>query len=353
MNAPLTVLALETSCDETAAAVVELREGRLVARSSAVIDQDQVHAMYGGVVPELASRAHLEKLLPAIRAALSGAGASFDQLDAVAVGIRPGLIGSLLVGTSAAKALAWSLGKPFLGVDHVLAHLVACHFQPEPPSYPALGLVASGGHTHFMFLESPLEARVVGRTRDDAAGEAFDKAASILQLGWPGGPLLEKLARDGNERAFDFRAGHFAGSADISLSGVKTAFLYEVRGVPGAPNRPSRPAPPELTPSRKADLAASFQRGVVQGLEKCLRSAWEAHPARSICAGGGVIRNESVRTMLQDFALREKVPLFLSPKEYCTDNAVMIGGLALLRLAAGERDDLSLAAEPLSRLRSR
>ena len=225
MNAPLTILALETSCDETAAAVVQLRAGKLVALSNAVINQDHVHAMYGGVVPELASRAHLEKLLPAIRAAMSDAKISFAQLDAVAVGIRPGLIGSLLVGVSAAKALAWSLEKPFLGVDHVLAHLVACHFLDTTPEYPALGLVASGGHTHFVYMESPLSARVVARTRDDAAGEAFDKAASILQLGWPGGPLLEKLARGGNAQAFDFHAGHFADSADMSFSGLKTAFL--------------------------------------------------------------------------------------------------------------------------------
>ncbi len=351
MNAPLTILALETSCDETAAAVVQLRAGKLVALSNAVINQDHVHAMYGGVVPELASRAHLEKLLPAIRAAMSEAKISFGQLDAVAVGIRPGLIGSLLVGVSAAKALAWSIGKPFLGVDHVLAHLVACHFLDTTPEYPALGLVASGGHTHFVFMESPLSARVVARTRDDAAGEAFDKAASILQLGWPGGPLLEKLARGGNAKAFDFHAGHFAGSADMSFSGLKTAFLYEVRGTPNAPNRPARPAPPELTPARKADLAASFQRGVVRGLEKSLRAAWQTHPCLSLCAGGGVIRNESVRDMLQAFAHTMNVPLFLSPKEFCTDNAVMIGGLALLRLAAGEHDDLSLAAEPLSQLR--
>ncbi len=352
MDARATILALETSCDETAAAVVRMRGARLEALSSAVIHQDHVHAMYGGVVPELASRAHLEKLLPAVRAALSGAGAALAQIDAVAVGVRPGLIGSLLVGVSAAKALAWSLGKPFLGVDHVLAHLAACHFLPESPEYPALGLVASGGHTHLLRMESPLRARVVGRTRDDAAGEAFDKAASILNLEWPGGPRLEQLARDGDASAFDFRAGHFAGSADLSFSGLKTSFLYEVRGVPGAPNRPPRPPPPAMTPRRRADLAASFQRGVVRGLEHALNAAWSAEPALSLCAGGGVIRNESVRAMLGEFARRMHAPLFLAPKEYCTDNAAMIGGLALFRLAAGERDELSLAAEPLSRLRA-
>jgi N6-L-threonylcarbamoyladenine synthase len=353
VTAPLHILALETSCDETAAAVVALRGERIETCSEAVITQDEVHAEYGGVVPELASRAHLEKLTPAIRGALERAQIEPGALAAVAAGNRPGLIGSLLVGTSAAKAFAWAIGKPFLGVDHVQAHLAACHLDTDPPGYPAIGLVASGGHTHILALESPLHARVLARTRDDAAGEAFDKAASILGLGWPGGPAIERAATSGNAGAFEFEAGRFPGSADFSFSGLKTALLYAVRGVPSAPNRPQRPPPPPLDATRVADLCASFQAAVVRALEKGLERALEAHPASTLLAGGGVIRNGAVRAMLERLAARRGLTLHLAAARHCTDNAAMIGALAALRLAAGESDPLSLPAEPLSSLAAR
>ncbi len=344
------ILALETSCDETAAAVVELREGRMLVRSETVITQDAVHAEYGGVVPELASRAHLEKLTPATRAALQQAGVAPTDLAAVAAGHRPGLIGSLLVGTSAAKAFAWTIGKPFLGVDHVQAHLAACHLNDTPPAYPAIGLVASGGHTHILSMPDALHATVIARTRDDAAGEAFDKAASILGLGWPGGPMLERAAVTGNAQAFPFEGGRFAGSADFSFSGLKTAVLYAVRGVPNAPNRPPRPPPPPLDAQRVADLAASFQRAVVRALEAGLRRAFETNPSASLIAGGGVVRNQAVRAMLAKVASDHGATLHLAQAQHCTDNAAMIGALAALRLAAGEHDALSLSAEPFSLL---
>ena len=350
MSAPVRILALETSCDETAAAVVEWRDGRVAALSEAVITQDAVHAEYGGVVPELASRAHLEKLTPALRAALERSGTKPGDLAAVAAGNRPGLIGSLLVGTSAAKAFAWSIGRPFLGVDHVQAHLAACHLDGAPPSYPAIGLVASGGHTHVLAMRDALHATVIARTRDDAAGEAFDKAASILGLGWPGGPAIEREAASGEAAAFPFEAGRFAGSPDFSFSGLKTALLYAVRGVPAAPNRPARPAPPPLDSCRVAGLCASFQRAVVEALEKGLSRALDAHPAATLLAGGGVIRNGAVRAMLERFARERGIALHLSHPRHCTDNAAMIGALAALRLAAGERDPLGLPAEPLSQI---
>ncbi len=350
MTHPTCILALETSCDETAAAVVEWSDGRIRVLGDSVITQEVVHAEFGGVVPELASRAHLEKLTPAIRTALSLAGVQPCHLSAVAAGHRPGLIGSLLVGTSAAKAFAWSIGKPFLGVDHVHAHLAACHLGANPPTYPAIGMVVSGGHTHILAMEDALHASVLARSRDDAAGEAFDKAASILGLGWPGGPMIERAAANGNPKAFSFEVGGFSGSADFSFSGVKTAMLYAVRGVPTAPNRPARPAPPPLDATRTADLAASFQRAIVHALEVGLQRTIPKFQAKSLLAGGGVIRNNQVRAMLLRVADQHLIALHLAEPHHCTDNAAMIGALAALRFAEGHSDPLSLSAEPLSLL---
>ncbi|MBM4112908.1 MAG: tRNA (adenosine(37)-N6)-threonylcarbamoyltransferase complex transferase subunit TsaD, partial [Phycisphaerae bacterium] len=226
----LTVLGIETSCDETAAAVVELRGDRLRVRSNIVGSQVEVHAPYGGVVPELASRAHLERMLAVIRRAAEHAGVPIDAsgIDAVAVGVRPGLIGSLLVGTSAGKALAWSLGVPFLGVDHVAAHLVAALLDEQPVPMPALGMVVSGGHTAVFRMDDACSIRLLARTPDDAVGEAFDKGATILGLPYPGGPEVERCARNGRDDAVPFPVPR----VDFSFSGLKTALLHEVRGVP-------------------------------------------------------------------------------------------------------------------------
>jgi len=349
LHQPTRILAIETSCDETAAAVVESHGASMRVLGESVITQDHVHAEFGGVVPELASRAHLEKLAPAIRQAMRAAGVGPAGLDAVAAGHRPGLIGSLLVGTSAAKAFAWSIGRPFLGVDHVQAHLAACHLDGVPPAYPAIGLVASGGHTHVLLLRDPLHATVLARTRDDAAGEAFDKAATILGLGWPGGPALERMAQSATTPV-EFEAGRIRDSDDFSFSGLKTAMLYAVRGVPAAPGRPAKEPPPPLTPDRLADLAAGFQRAVVRALERRLRTAVERQAPRSLLAGGGVVRNAAVRAMLQDLANAAGIALHLAHPRHCTDNAAMIGALAALRLGAGERDPLWTPCEPLSAL---
>ncbi len=351
MLGPLRILAIETSCDETAAAVVASQGDSLHVLGESVITQDHVHAEFGGVVPELASRAHLEKLAPAIRQAMHAAGVGPEGLDAVASGHRPGLIGSLLVGTSAAKAFAWSIGRPFLAVDHVQSHLAACHLDGAVPSYPAVGLVASGGHTHVLLLRDPLQATVLARTRDDAAGEAFDKAATLLGLGWPGGPALERTASVATA-PIAFEAGSIRDSDDFSFSGLKTAMLHAVRGVPAPPGRPPREPAPPLTPERAANLAAGFQRAVVRALERRLRNALTRHAPRSLLAGGGVVRNAAVRTMLQELATFAGIPLHLAHPRHCTDNAAMIGALGALRLRAGARDPLSTPCEPLSALGS-
>jgi len=357
------ILGIETSCDETAAAVVE--RGQFV-RSSAVATQHTVHETFGGVVPELASRAHVEAILPTILAALDLAGVSIAEIDAIAVGHRPGLIGSLLVGVSAAKALAWSLGKPLIGVDHVQSHLYAGQLStshnpeaaPQGSVFPALGLVVSGGHTALYELASWTELTRLGSTIDDAIGEAFDKAAVILGLPHPGGPNLDALARSTgtNDRAVQFPVSRLsADSLDFSFSGLKTAMMYEVRGVPRHPSRKElgglaiEPAP--MTDARRGDLAASFQRAACAAVLFKLERAFDRldaagrTPASLLC-GGGVTANSRLRRELTDFAARRSLSLHLPAMEFCVDNAAMIAGLAFPLLRAGVRSDLTLAPVP-------
>ncbi len=351
MPQPTIILGLETSCDETAAAVV--RDGVHVL-SNVIATQHDLHARYAGVVPEVASRAHLERLTPVVREAVANAGLTLFEVDAIAVGNRPGLIGSLLVGVSAAKALAWSLNIPIVGVDHVLAHLHAGLLEARPIQYPAIGLVVSGGHTSLFLLESPTNIRVLGRTIDDAVGEAYDKAATILELGYPGGPLLDRLAQTGDDRAVDFPVTVLSpDSLDFSFSGLKTAVLYEVRGHPvgrGANTRYERDVS-LLTPQRKADLAASFQRAAVRAVMKKLGRARERHPqARSLLVGGGVCANSRLRAELTGFAEECAMDVRLPRMEYCLDNAAMIAGAAYARALAGEYSDWTLSAHPQSAL---
>ncbi len=342
-------LGIETSCDETAAAVVK---GARAIKSNVIASQHDLHAEYGGVVPEIASRAHLERLVPVLTSALHKAGAEMSDIDAVAVGHRPGLIGALLVGVAAAKALAWSLRKPIVGVDHIEAHL----FSPlmarehagrtEAETYPALGLVVSGGHTTTYLCRSPVELKRLGRTIDDAAGEAFDKAGSILGLEHPGGPKIEALAREGDDRAIDFPVSRLtADSLDFTFSGLKTAVLYAARGYPGGP------APPPLDDRRRADLAASFQRAAIGQLVLKVGRALErldseAVAVQSLLIGGGVSANQCLRAELQRLAERRSLALLLPPMDLCLDNAAMIAGLGARRLEAGLRDDLTLTAQP-------
>jgi N6-L-threonylcarbamoyladenine synthase len=374
------ILGIESSCDETAAAVVE--DGRRV-RSNVIASQHDLHAEYGGVVPELASRAHAEKILPIVRASLAEAGLTLDRIDAVAVGHRPGLIGSLLVGVAAAKALAWALGKPLIGVDHIHAHLYAgmleerdadspAHLSTSSPAqspspshrftvsspFPSLGLVVSGGHTALYRCDSPIDLARFGSTIDDAMGEAFDKAATILGLPYPGGPNLDRLAQrpGADDRAHDFPVSRLGPeSLDFSFSGLKTSLLYAVRGKPlpgGAFERDHA----WLSDASKADFAASFQRAAVKAVTIKLGRALErvnadlaaaGRPAcRALLAGGGVTANTRLRAELGAFAAKHDLELRLPAMPYCVDNAAMIAGLGYHLLAAGRASGLDLQAVP-------
>ncbi len=343
------ILGVESSCDETAAAIV--RHGRDVL-SNVIASQHDLHAEYGGVVPEIASRAHVERILPVIRGALSEARVNLKDLSAVAVGARPGLIGSLLVGVAAAKALAWAIGRPIIGVDHIHAHLLSGLLNRDVCDFPALGLVVSGGHTSLYRVESPLAVRRLGSTIDDAVGEAFDKAAAILELGYPGGPLIERLAQGGDARAHDFPISRLgADSLDFSFSGLKTAALYAVRGAPQRMEGPPRweRAAADLSSREKADIAASFQRAAIAAVMLKVGRAADATPdARTLLIGGGVSANGPLRRELEAFARERALDLRLPAMEFCVDNAAMIAGLAHHRFAAGRFDDLSLAASPSS-----
>ena len=344
------VLGIESSCDETAASVVD--EGRRV-RSSVVSSQHEIHAEYGGVVPELASRAHAERITGVVQQAIRDAGCELADLDAVAVGHRPGLIGALLVGVSAAKALSWSLGVPLIGIDHLRAHLWAGLLNTDLPLkdvYPALGLVISGGHTAMFGCASPVEQTRLGGTIDDAIGEAYDKAASILGLGHPGGPLVDTLAsnEDADERAVDLPVSRLAkDSLDFSFSGLKTSLLYQVRGVPGPGGRfPYDKG--ELTTERVRDLCASFQRAASRAIVLKLERALAALPTkpRSLIVGGGVSANSRIRRELARLADRHGLRLVLPEMGFCVDNAAMIAGLGHHLLQHGAPDDLTLRASP-------
>jgi N6-L-threonylcarbamoyladenine synthase len=344
------ILGIESSCDETAAAVVQ--DG-LRVRSNVIASQHDLHAEYGGVVPELASRAHAERILPVVRSALAQAGVSLHQIDAIAVGHRPGLIGSLLVGVAAAKALAWALAKPLLGVDHIHAHLYAGLLEvtgssPSHP-FPALGLVVSGGHTALYRCNSPIDLMRLGSTIDDAMGEAFDKAATILGLPYPGGPNLDRLAqtKGADDRAHDFPISRLGpDSLDFSFSGLKTSLLYAVRGKP-IPGGHFERDHTWLSDASRADFAASFQRAAVRAVILKLERALAAcSPSRALLAGGGVTANTRLRCELTDFAAHHNLALHLPAMEYCVDNAAMIAGLAHHLLAAGRTSGLDLRAVP-------
>jgi N6-L-threonylcarbamoyladenine synthase len=330
------VLGIETSCDETAVAIV--RNARDVL-SSVVHSQVALHAPYGGVVPEVAGRSHLDRILPFYRSALAKAGLTADQLDAIAVTHRPGLIGCLLVGLSVAKTLALTLELPLIGVDHIQAHVDAA-FLAEPESeLPLLALVASGGHTSLYLVRERGHAERLGATRDDAAGEALDKAAAMLGLGYPGGPALERAAANGNRSAVTFKRVLLApDSLDFSFSGVKTALLYHLRG-PGC----VRPLP-DLDKAARADLAASFQEAVMDTLVRKLALAAARTDARTVAIGGGVARNTRLRELLADDATLKGRHLVFPPLDLCSDNAAMIAGLGGYLLAQGKRDPLALEA---------
>ena len=306
------ILGIETSCDETAAAVVSY-DGEIA--SSVVASQDELHARFGGVVPEVASRRHLELIAPVIEAALDG-----HEVDAVAVTNRPGLIGALLVGVSAAKALAWARRLPLVPVDHLLGHVASLYLRPLDLQPPFVCLLASGGHTMLLDVQERSGYRVLGTTLDDAAGEAFDKGARLLGLGYPGGREIDLLARDGDPAAYDFPVARVPG-LDFSFSGLKTALLYRVRDL----------SPEELA-ARRADLAASYQRAIVRALVERL----EATGADRVAVVGGVAANSELRAALPDAAL--------APLALCTDNAAMIASAARFTAPVPAAEYLALDA---------
>ncbi len=330
------VLGIETSCDETAAAVVE--DGHRV-RSNIVHSQVELHARWRGVVPEVASRSHTERILPIVERALADAGVAPEQLDAIAVTHRPGMVGCLLVGLAAAKALAWRFGKPLVGVDHVQAHVHTGLLADPAMPLPSLSLVASGGHTALWLLHAPLRTERLGTTRDDAAGEALDKGASLLGLPYPGGPAIEQAAANGDRRAFDLpRTLLGPDSLDFSFSGVKTALLYTLR--------PQGSTAPAQAPAgqRLADLAASYQEAVVDVLVAKLRRAHERHAVRSLCIGGGVAKNLRLRDRLANDPVLRALPLVLPELSLCADNGAMIASLGTFALRDGRTDPLDLDA---------
>jgi N6-L-threonylcarbamoyladenine synthase len=297
----MTVLAIETSCDETAAAVLDAA-GEV--RSSVVASQAQLHARYGGVVPEVASRRHLELVSPVVREALDAAGTSVDGVERIAVTQGPGLVGALLVGLSAAKAIAWGRRLPLVPVDHLQGHIASLDLGTEPVEPPFVCLLASGGHTLLYAVRGRGAAERLGSTLDDAAGEAFDKGARLLGLGYPGGAAIDALAREGDPEAFAFPVARVPG-LDFSFSGLKTALLYTVRDL----------APDELE-RRRADLAASYQRAIVRALVQRLREASEATGLERLALVGGVAANSGLRASLPEARF--------APLAYCTDNAAMI-----------------------------
>ncbi len=312
------LLAIESSCDETAAAVID-RDRRVL--SNVVATQHELHERFGGVVPEIASRAHLERILPVIDEALKKAGATLPDIGAVAVATHPGLVGSLLVGLTAAKTLALVLDVPLLAVNHIEAHLYACRMAAGRDVFPAVGLVVSGGHSNLYDCRSPVEFELLGSTTDDAAGEAFDKVAQILGLEYPGGPLIEKVAATGNPRAFAFPRTYLKDERlDFSFSGLKTAVLYAVRGTPGSR---SEPPPPPMTPQRTADIAASFQVAVIDVLVGKCDQVLARTGRKTLLVGGGVAANTLLRERLQQLAALRQIELIVAPREYCTDNAAM------------------------------
>ncbi len=337
------ILGLETSCDETAAAVVA--DGRRVL-SSVVSSQVEIHARYGGVVPEIASRQHLDNVVPVTRAAMRQAGLDYAELDAVAVTYGPGLVGALLVGLQFAKGLAFATGKPLVPVHHIAGHIEAPLLAQGDAPLPALALVVSGGHTHVYAMPEPGVYRQLARTRDDAAGEAFDKVAKLLGLGYPGGPIIDRLSQGADDHAVEFRVAKMSdGRPDFSFSGLKTAVLQHVRarGIEplGVPSTSLEDVPRELR-----DLAASFQRAVVTALLRRFEELARAHRPASLLLTGGVAANTLLRREAARLAERLGLPLLVPPVALSTDNAAMIAAAGFVNFRRGLRAGWDLNAEP-------
>jgi N6-L-threonylcarbamoyladenine synthase len=335
------LLTIETTCDETAAAVVT---DQLEVLSSVVASQDHLHERFGGVVPEIASRAHVERILPVIDEALRKAGLSLADLDAVAVANTPGLAGSLLVGLTAAKAIALACGLPLVAINHLQAHIYACRLASGRDVFPCVGLVVSGGHSNLYRCAGPTDFTPLGGTIDDAAGEAFDKVGSLLNLPYPGGPSIERAARGGSPTKYRFPRPLLDDTErlDFSFSGLKTAVRYQI-SPPG--KRPRAAAPIALDSQEVADIAASFQEAVIECLVGKAELALKKTGFGILCVGGGVAANGRFRARLEGSAAQHGYELFVPPLSLCTDNAVM-GAIAVERLRAGKVEDLSLDINP-------
>jgi len=324
----LLVLGIESSCDETAAAVVQ--DGKLL--SNVIASQIKDHSAYGGVVPEIASRKHIEAISPVIAQAMADADLTLKNLDGIAVTRGPGLIGSLLVGLSAAKALAYGLNIPFVGVNHLEGHITASFLADKKPQFPFTALVVSGGHTNVYLVKNYHEFQLLGQTRDDAAGEAFDKAAKLLDLGYPGGVVIDKMAKVGNPRAFDFPRA-MKNSLDFSFSGLKTSLLTMFKKRGG-----------HISSEELPDVVASYQEAIIDVLvDKTLRAAGE-HNIRQVVVCGGVAANSRLRLRFAEATARTGMELFIPPMILCTDNAAMIAALGEIMLKSGRSDSLDLNA---------
>lgn len=340
MNGTVDILAIESSCDETAAAVI--RDGHEVL-SNEIYTQIKFHTVYGGVVPEIASRKHIEKINYVVRAALEKANMTLGDIDAVAVTYGPGLVGALLVGVSEAKAIAWAADKPLIGVNHIEGHISANYIEHPELKPPYLGLVVSGGHTHLIIVKDWAEFDILGRTVDDAAGEAFDKVARAIGLGYPGGPKIDKLAKEGNPNAIEFPKAHVNGSEyNFSFSGLKSCVLNYINHA-------------EMTHEdfNKADLAASFEKAIVDVLVEHTMDAAKNYGIKEVAMAGGVSANSALRAGMQKACDARNLKLYVPSPIFCTDNAAMIGVAAYHEYIKGTRSGWDLNANPGLRLGER
>lgn len=339
------ILGIESSCDETAAAVV--RNGREIL-SSVISSQIDLHRPYGGVVPELASREHLEKIEPIVKEALERANVGLKEVDAIAVTQGPGLVGSLLVGVSYAKALAYGLDIPFIGVNHIEGHVYSVIFENPSVEYPAFALIVSGGHTNLFYLPEEGVYKVIARTRDDAAGEAFDKVSKMLNLGYPGGPIIEKLAREGDAKKIKFPIAKISdGRPDYSFSGLKTAVARYVRENNIQPILQNESISQEVK-----DLCASFQDTVVRSLLKSVEKLAEELQPKTLIVAGGVACNGYLREASEKLGEKLNLPVYFPSKHLSTDNAAMIAAAGYFHLKNGERSELTITADVTMRLQN-
>ncbi len=328
-----TLLAIESSCDETAASVVV--DGRYI-KSNTIYSQIELHKLYGGVVPEIASRKHVEKINQVIETAMEEAQVSWDDIDAVAVTYGPGLVGALLVGVSAAKAIAYAKKKPLVGVHHIEGHIAANYIEHEDLKPPFMCMVASGGHSHLVYVKDYNQFEIVGRTRDDAAGEAFDKVARAIGLGYPGGPKIDKLAKEGNPAAIDFPRAYMEDAPyDFSFSGLKSAVLNYLNG-----------CEMKKIEVNKADVAASFQQAVIDVLTDNSVRAAKAYGCDKLALAGGVASNTSLRQNMERVCKENNISFYHPSPVYCTDNAAMIGVAGYHEYISGTRHGLDLNAVP-------